>query len=128
MATVPVYSYDPTRAWDTLQVRQSPRRVQPIAADAPKPDSHTRFVCISGWDISLYLPLDLHGCCSRELYIPPPLLSLQTHTLKQMDCRCHWATFCYMREIFLTWACRRKWRSFATSSALCRIRTRFWQS
>ena len=41
------YSVDPYLAWSVLQVKQTARTVTPICHDTPKPEGHTRFVCLS---------------------------------------------------------------------------------
>ncbi|EDO42031.1 predicted protein [Nematostella vectensis] len=38
---------DPTRAWDILEQQQKVQDIQPIDPETPKPEGHTRFVCIS---------------------------------------------------------------------------------
>ena len=45
---VPQYSYDPDYAWSILKVKIDVKEVTPLSHDAPKPEGHTRFVCISG--------------------------------------------------------------------------------
>ena len=45
---VPNYSYDPDKAWSILQLKRKVEAVDPLPYDAPKPEAHTRFVCISG--------------------------------------------------------------------------------
>jgi hypothetical protein len=41
------YSLDPSLAWSVLQVKQTVRNVTPISHNSPKPEGHTRFVCLS---------------------------------------------------------------------------------
>lgn len=54
---VPQYSYDPDYAWSILKVNIDVKEVTSLSHDAPKPEGHTRFVCISGsrivWRLSL---------------------------------------------------------------------------
>ena len=39
----------PTTAWDKLKVKQTMQTAtNTVSPDTPKPDGHTRFVCISG--------------------------------------------------------------------------------
>lgn len=45
---VPKYSSDPDKAWSILRVKMKVEKVEPLPFDAPKPEGHTRFVCISG--------------------------------------------------------------------------------
>ena len=40
-------SRNPTAAWEKLSVRQPCKVVQPLPWDTPKPEGHTRFVCVS---------------------------------------------------------------------------------
>lgn len=44
---VPKYSSDPDKAWSILRVKMKVEKVEPLPFDAPKPEGHTRFVCIS---------------------------------------------------------------------------------
>ncbi|XP_062518706.1 metallophosphoesterase MPPED2-like [Corticium candelabrum] len=41
------YSWNPDLAWSVLQVKQTVKPVQPILPETPKPENHTRFVCLS---------------------------------------------------------------------------------
>lgn len=54
------YSFDPDLAWSVLQVKQTVTSVKPVAHDTPKPEGHTRFVCLS----------DTHSKTS-QLSVPP---------------------------------------------------------
>ena len=45
---IPDYSGNPDIAWDKEKVKQKVRVLTPQDWDTPKPDNHTRFVCISG--------------------------------------------------------------------------------
>ena len=43
------YASRPTTAWDKLKVKQTVlKATNTVSPDTPKPDGHTRFVCISG--------------------------------------------------------------------------------
>jgi hypothetical protein len=39
---------DPTKAWEKESVRQKFKTLDPQDWSSPKPENHTRFVCISG--------------------------------------------------------------------------------
>ena len=54
------YSLDPYLAWSVLQVKQTVRTLAPISHDTPKPEGHTRFVCLS----------DTHTM-TQHLSVPP---------------------------------------------------------
>lgn len=43
----PAYSNDPDKAWSILRLKVEVREVKPLDPASPKPEGHTRFVCIS---------------------------------------------------------------------------------
>ena len=40
-------SLNPTTTWEKLSVKHQAKKVSPLSYDTPKPEGHTRFVCIS---------------------------------------------------------------------------------
>lgn len=53
-------SLNPTIAWEKLSVKHHARKLAPLNYDTPKPEGHTRFVCIS----------DTHNRTSADTFIP----------------------------------------------------------
>ena len=54
----PAYSNDPDKAWSILRLKVEVREVKPLDPASPKPEGHTRFVCISG---PVPIPCFLHS-------------------------------------------------------------------
>ena len=53
-------SLNPTTAWEKLSVKHKAKKVAPLSFDTPKPEGHTRFVCIS----------DTHNRTNPDTIIP----------------------------------------------------------
>ena len=53
-------SLNPTTTWERLSVKHKAKKVAPLSYDTPKPEGHTRFVCIS----------DTHNRTNADTFIP----------------------------------------------------------
>lgn len=53
-------SLNPTTTWEKLSVKHKVKKVAPLSFDTPKPEGHTRFVCIS----------DTHNRTNADTFVP----------------------------------------------------------